>query len=187
MRRERCQPRPFQQGGQGARSHEQKAEDEKALYSRLNIQGLLSKVLLRPGAPIKDFHLVTVEDEMPPRKRLRSEAPATEVKREKAAQDMLRTAVAQALSHGSNEVILQEVAVPWAVVKLPSGALLPPQSGGSGNLATQKIDITVSSNDLLPLPDDEVKAPTGTEPALMKEAVALEVIDAYHLENTTFQ
>ena len=79
------------------------------------------------------------------------------MKQEKSLQDMMRTAVEQALSHGSNEVILQEVAVLWAVVKVPSGALLPAQSGGSGNLATQKIDITVSSNDLLPLPDDEVK------------------------------
>ena len=40
----------------------------------------------------------------------------------------------------------------------------------------------MSSDDLLPLPDDEVKAPTETEPALMKEAVAFEVIDAYPLE-----
>ena len=38
---------------QEARSHEQVVEDEKALYSRLNIEGLLSKVLLRPGAPFK--------------------------------------------------------------------------------------------------------------------------------------
>ena len=81
---------------------------------------------------------------------------------------MLRTAVEQALSHGSNEVILQEVAVPWAVVKLPSGALLPPQSGGSGELAKQKIDITVSSDDLLPLPDDGNGA-AESDPTLMKE------------------
>ena len=54
------------EGGQGARSQELKAEDEKALYSRLNIQGLLSKVLLRPGAPIKAFHLATVEDDTMP-------------------------------------------------------------------------------------------------------------------------
>ena len=52
-----------------ARSHEQSQEDEVALYTRLHISGLLSKVLFRPGAPIKAFHPVTVDDGTPARKR----------------------------------------------------------------------------------------------------------------------
>ena len=67
-------------GEAGARSHEQLQEDEAALYTRLQISGLLSKVLLRPGASIKAFHLVTVDAEGPSeatpnrRTRYRSEA-----------------------------------------------------------------------------------------------------------------
>ena len=87
----------------------------------------------------------------------------------------------QALSHGSHEVILQEVEVPWAVVKIPSGAMLPPQSGGSRELAKQKIDITVSSDDLLPVPhggDGVVER----DPTLMREDDAYEVITTYPLD-----
>ena len=73
--------------------------------------------------------------------------------------------------------------MPWAVVKIPSGALLPPQSGGSGELAKQKIDITVSSDDLLPLPvDGEKGSITEKEPALMKEDQAYEIIKGYPLD-----
>ena len=151
------------------------------MYSRLNIPGLLSKVLLRPGANIKDFHPVTVEDEMPPRKRLRGAAPTAEVKQEKSVQDMMRAAVMQALSHCSHQVILQELEVPWAVVKILGGATVPPQSGGSGELAKQKIDITVSSDDLLPVPHGGYRG-VERDPTLMREDHAYEVIKTYPLD-----
>ena len=162
-----------------ARSAEVKDEDEKDLFNRLKIQGLLSHVLLRPDAPIKEVHLLSVEDNTPPRKRLRG-APTVEVKKEKAMQDSLMAAAKQALSQCSRKVMLQELEVPLAVVAIIGGAPVPSEAGGSGELAKQKIDITVSSDDLLPLPEDG-HACKETDPTRMTEDQAHEVITTYPL------
>ena len=162
-----------------ARSHDQSQEDEVALYTRLQISGLLSKVLLRPGAPIKAFHRVTVDDETPARKRLRTGQPLTDVKMEEGTQAKIERAVQQALSQVGNEVILVEVLVPLAIVKLKK-ALLPEMSGG-GTLQAGAIDLTVSSDDLLPI-SEETKKPVDIEPALMAEDKALGIANEYPLE-----
>ena len=161
-----------------ARSHEQSQEDEVALYTRLHISGLLSKVLFRPGAPIKAFHPVTVDDGTPARKRLRTEQPLTDVKTEEGMEALLKSSVEQALSQVGNEVILVEVLVPLAIVKVKE-VLLPDPSGTK--LQAGAIDLTVSSDDLLPI-SEEIKKSVDMEPALMTEDKAVGIAKEYPLE-----
>ena len=99
------------------------------------------------------------------------------MKQEEGMEAVLRGAVEQALSHAKNVVILVEALVPLAIVKI-FGACIP-QAGGQ--LKVSPIEITVFSDDLLPI-SETIEAPTTTEPALLAEDKALEIANAYPLE-----